>query len=140
MSDDAAKPRIMIGRSGFRGAKISSGLVVVDPRAKAIRHSDPKTVLVDCRALADPQKECKGVLKLSEIKASLLRDQEHKTLELANKVVDAVLDGKNACVMCMMGRHRSQSVASIAIEILEGSHPGVSFEGPVYLGNIKKTE
>jgi hypothetical protein len=118
---------IKIGRFGFRGAK-------------AIRDSDPNTVLVDCRKLIDPQKECKGVLKLFEIKEKLLKDQEHETLKLVQKVVDAVVDGKNVCVMCMMGRNRSQSVAAIAIDTLARDHTEVVFEGPVYLGNIKKTE
>jgi protein-tyrosine phosphatase len=50
------------------------------------------------------------------------------------------VDGKNVCVMCMMGRNRSQSVAAIAIDTLARDHTEVVFEGPVYLGNIKKTE
>jgi hypothetical protein len=96
-------------------------------------------VLVDCRKLEDPQMNCKGVLKLCEIKEKLLRDQEHATLKLVQMVVDAVVDGKDVCVMCMMGKNRSQSVAEIAIETLARHHPGVPFQGPVYLGNIKKT-
>lgn len=126
--------RIEIGRFGFRGAKA----IKSDEAANA--------VTVDCRRLVDPDviKEGKRVvgkrrMRLDHVKAELLRDQHDLTQSLVNRVIDAVLDGKLVCVRCMMGKNRSQAVASLACEELERSHPGVVYEGPVYLGGIKKT-
>jgi len=76
---------------------------------------------------------------LVDIYAELLRDQHDLTQSLVHQVVDAVLDGKVVCVMCMMGKYRSQAVASLACKELERSYAGVVYEGPVYLLGISKT-
>lgn len=78
-------------------------------------------------------------MNLDQVKAELLRDQHDLTQSLVNRVIAAVLDEKVVCVRCMMGKYRSQAVASLACEELERSYPGVVYGGPVYLGGIKKT-
>lgn len=126
--------RIEIGRFGFRGAK-------------AVKSDESlNAVTVDCRRLGDPVviKEGKRVvgkrrMSLEQVKAELLRDQHDLTQSLVREVVDAVLSGRVVCVRCMMGKHRSQAVASLACEELERSHPNVGYEGPMYLGGIVKT-
>ena len=127
-------PCIMVGRFGYRGAK-------------PFGDSDSETVVVDCRSLEDPcfvkgpdGKVSKRKMRLEQMKAELLRDQYHKTMKLSNKVVEAVVAGKNVCVKCMMGKNRSQCVVSIALDQLKGEHNHILFQGPVYLGNIVKTK
>lgn len=122
--------RIEIGRFGFRGAKN------IDP-------SVSDAIVVDCRVLKDPAYRRKGQgprLSLEQIKTQLLEDQHSKTQELVQAVIDGVLEGKVVCVKCLMGRNRSQAVASIACEELAKSYPDRVYEGPVYLGGIKKTD
>jgi RNase adaptor protein for sRNA GlmZ degradation len=124
---------ITVGRFGFRGAK-----------KVQVENAD---VIVDCRVLRDPAckrdengKMIKGPRwKLADIQHALLEDQKEPTLKLVQKVVDAVLDDKNVCIMCAMGRHRSQAVAAIAEEALHEDYPGKSFVGPLLLGGLKKT-
>jgi predicted protein tyrosine phosphatase len=73
---------------------------------------------------------------LEQIKTQLLEDQHSKTQELVQAVIDGVLEGKVVCVKCLMGRNRSQAVASIACEELAKSYPDRVYEGPVYLGGM----
>jgi len=128
--------RIEIGRVGFRGAK-------------AVHSSDPGAIEVKCTELTDPahkkrahkkRREDGTTFSLAEIKALLLEHQHKKTQQLVQKVIDGVLEGKVVCVKCMMGRNRSQAVASIACDELARSYPGVEYEGPVYLGPIRETK
>jgi len=124
---------ITVGRFGFRGAK----KVQVD-------NAD---LIVDCRGLNDPAyavdengKKTKRVdITLEQVQHELLEEQREPTLKLVQKVVDAVLDDKNVCVMCMMGQYRSQAVAAIAEEALHEDYQGKSFVGPLLLGGLKKT-
>jgi RNase adaptor protein for sRNA GlmZ degradation len=124
---------ITVGRFGFRGAK----KVQVD-------NAD---VVVDCRVLKDPaytegekgKKKKRVAITLEQVQYELLEDQRDATLKLVQKVVDAVLDDKNVCVMCLLGQYRSQAVAAIAAEALQEDHRGKEFVGPLLLGGLKKT-
>jgi RNase adaptor protein for sRNA GlmZ degradation len=124
---------ITVGRFGFRGAKKVQ--------------MDNADVIVDCCDLSDPayaadekgKKKKRAGITLEQVKHELLEDQRGPTLKLVQVVVDAVLDDKHVCVMCMMGQYRSQAVAAIAAEALQEDHRGKEFVGPLLLGGLKKT-
>ena len=127
--------RIEVGRFGYRSAKpISSA-----PNSNA--------VIVDCRRLSDPAiKRSNGkiemrAMKLYEIEYELFRDQMDAVEELVQSVVDAVLKGRVVCVKCLMGKHRSQAIASIAQKHLSTLETPKDYDGKVHiLGKIKKTK
>ena len=108
---------------------------------------DNADLIVDCRGLKDPayavdekRKKKKRVdITLEQVQHELLEEQREPTLKLVQKVVDAVLRDENVCVICAMGRHRSQAVAAIAAEALHEDYQGKSFVGPLLLGGLKKT-
>ena len=122
-----------VGRFGFRGAKKVQ--------------TDNADLIVDCRVLKDPaytldekgKKKKRVGITLEQVQYELLEDQRGPTLKLVQKVVDAVLDDKNVCVMCLLGQYRSQAVAAIAAEALFEDYPGKQFVGPLLLGGLKKT-
>ena len=124
---------ITIGRFGFRGAK-----------KVQVNNAD---LIVYCRGLKDPayavdekgKKKKRVGITLEQVQYELLEEQREPTLKLVQKVVDAVLDDKNVCVMCLMGQFRSQAVAAIAEEALVEDYPGKQFVGPLLLGGLKKT-
>ena len=121
---------ISIGRIGFRGLE-----AIKDELAD---------VNVVCTKLTNPvlirsgngKVVRKHRMSLEEVKAELLYYQHDATMALVQKVVDAILDGKRVCVMCMQGRNRSQAIASIACDVLEKEHAAVEFWGPLCLRSM----
>ena len=131
---------IEIGRKGFRGLR-------------AVHPSRDDAVIVDCRGLVDPAylRNNRGkairnpnVNTLACVVSKLLEDQYDATQKLVARVVEGVEAGKLVHVRCLMGKHRSQAVVSLAMNALDEMHakdPNSGlYEGPHYLGTIKPTE
>ena len=119
-------PRIEVGRKRFRNS------LAIEPSKKGM-------LVVDCtkKIKKDPfRKSGQGTVPIPTVAAKLEQVYGQVFLDVVDEVVQAVVNGLDVHVRCLMGINRSQAVAWRAREKLRQEHPAIPFEGPVCLPGL----